>query len=150
MTAEVAVMNKSAVALAADSAITITTGDLNQSKVFNTANKLFTLSKYQPVGIMVYNSMELGGVPWETIIKEYRKNLAEEPLDTIKDYCDNFFNFLCDNEILFPDKLQNCVVHNIIRRSYKSIKTDVDKKNDDEVGDYLNELIKKIEEITFS
>ena len=46
MTAEVAVMNKSAVALAADSAVTISSEDPRQGgdKVFNTANKLFTLS----------------------------------------------------------------------------------------------------------
>ncbi len=40
MTAEVAVMNTMAVALAADSAVTIGKG-----KIYNTANKLFELSR---------------------------------------------------------------------------------------------------------
>jgi hypothetical protein len=48
MTAEIAIMNKTAVALAADSAVTIEQ-DKGQ-KIFNTVNKLFTLSKYHPVG----------------------------------------------------------------------------------------------------
>jgi adenine C2-methylase RlmN of 23S rRNA A2503 and tRNA A37 len=80
MTAEVAVMNKSAVALAADSAVTIeyTQGDTQHEKVFNTANKLFTLSKHHPIGIMVNNTMELGGVPWETIVKYFRLSLSDK------------------------------------------------------------------------
>jgi hypothetical protein len=48
MTAEVAVMNKIAIALAADSAVTIETP--NGLKAYHTANKVFTLSKFAPVG----------------------------------------------------------------------------------------------------
>jgi hypothetical protein len=44
MTAEVAILNKIGVALAADSIVTITTA--NGDKTYNTANKLFALSKY--------------------------------------------------------------------------------------------------------
>src|SRR5688500_10039583 len=44
ITAEVAILNKSAVALAADSAVTIGGGSGNP-KIFNTVNKVFTLSK---------------------------------------------------------------------------------------------------------
>jgi hypothetical protein len=54
MTAEIAIMNKEAVALAADSAVT--THIANEKKVFTSANKLFALSYRHPVGIMVYNS----------------------------------------------------------------------------------------------
>ena len=71
MTAVVAIMNKSGLALAADSAVTVTngTGGYSSSKIYNTANKLFMLSKYHPVGIMVYSSAEFMQVPWELIIK---------------------------------------------------------------------------------
>ena len=51
MTAIVAVLNKHAVAIAADSAVTM--GDTH--KVVNSANKIFTLSKYHPVAVMTYN-----------------------------------------------------------------------------------------------
>ena len=53
MTSEVVVMNRTGVALAADSAVTIEMGD--SSKVRDSALKLFTLSKHRPVGVMVYN-----------------------------------------------------------------------------------------------
>lgn len=48
MTAEIAVLNKLGVALAADSIVTITSP--RGEKTYNTSNKLFTLSKRHPVG----------------------------------------------------------------------------------------------------
>jgi hypothetical protein len=77
MTAEIAVMNKVGIALAADSAVTIA-----GKKVYNSANKLFTLSKYHPVGILVYGSAEFNEIPWEVIIKEYRNYLKDKEFDS--------------------------------------------------------------------
>jgi ATP-dependent protease HslVU (ClpYQ) peptidase subunit len=48
MTAEIAVLNSQGVAMAADSAVSI-----GSSKVYNSANKLFALTKKHPVGVMV-------------------------------------------------------------------------------------------------
>lgn len=76
MTAVVGILNKQAVALAADSAVTI--GGSNGRKIFNKANKVFTLSKQHPVGIMIYNSASFMATPWETIIKVYRKQLDKK------------------------------------------------------------------------
>ena len=56
MTAEIVIMNKLRVALAADSAVTVQTQ--TGQKIYNTVNKLFTLSKYEPVGIMVFGSAD--------------------------------------------------------------------------------------------
>jgi len=66
VTAEIAIMNKRAIALAADSTVTIMSKD--KAKFYNSANKLFMLSKYQPIGIMIYNNAEFMGIPWETIM----------------------------------------------------------------------------------
>ncbi len=51
MTAEIAIMNKQAIALASDSAVTMSQ-ELGE-KIKTSANKLFALSKYHPVGVMV-------------------------------------------------------------------------------------------------
>lgn len=59
MTAIVAVLNKHAVAVAADSAVTMG----NTHKVVNSANKIFTLSKYHPVAVMTYSSATFMGTP---------------------------------------------------------------------------------------
>ena len=99
MTAEIAVLNKRAVALAADSAVTITIE--NHARFYNTENKLFMLSKYEPVGIMIYNNAEFMGVPWETLIKEYREYIGRKSFKHLEDYAEEFFKFLYKNERIF-------------------------------------------------
>ena len=54
MTAEVAVLNRQAVAIAADSAVTLGAAERDQRKIYNTANKIFVLSEIEPVAVMVY------------------------------------------------------------------------------------------------
>lgn len=88
MTAEIAIMNKTAIALAADSAGT------SGSKVYHSENKLFMLSKYFPVGIMIYDLLGFMGIPWEYVIKTYRDKLDETSFDTLKGYSDNFLEYL--------------------------------------------------------
>lgn len=90
MTAIIGVMNKHAVAIAADSAVTLGGG----RKVLNSANKLFSLSKHHPVAVAIYGNAELVGTPWEIIIKEYRKNLKDKSLSHVSDYVDDFFDFI--------------------------------------------------------
>ena len=99
MTAEVAVMNKEAIALAADSAGTFQ--DEAGQKIFTSVSKIFTLSKYQPVGVMIYGSANLMAVPWETIIKVYRNTLGRKTFKTIEDYASDFLTFLNEEQQLF-------------------------------------------------
>ena len=104
MTAEIVIMNKQAIALASDSAVTMTheMGD----KIKTSANKLFALSKYHPVGIMIYNNADLMGIPWETIIKIYRNKLGAKEFDSLKEYSDDFIEFLDNDNSLFSDSIQ--------------------------------------------
>ena len=92
MTSEVAVLNKTAVALAADSKMT--TGPTGREKTYDTVNKLFTLSKHHPMGIMIYGNAEFMRYPWETIIKIYRQQIGSTSRDTVKDYCEDFLAYL--------------------------------------------------------
>ncbi len=92
MTAVVGILNKQAVAIAADSAVTI--GGTDSRKIFNRANKVFTLSKYYPVAIMIYNSATFMSTPWETIIKIYRKSLGKKSFNTLREYQIDFIRFL--------------------------------------------------------
>lgn len=89
MTAEIAIINRAGIALAADSAITI-----GNEKVWKSSNKLFHLSDCCDVAVMIYgNGMHLG-FPWETLIKEFRKTLAGKVFDELQVYIDHFLNFL--------------------------------------------------------
>ena len=94
MTAEIALLNKSAVALAADSAMTLS----GTGKIYQT-NKLFELSRYHPVGIMIYNGGEFMGVPWETIIKKYRLSIGKKSKPKVRDYLKDFLKYLQNSGI---------------------------------------------------
>jgi len=104
MTAEIAVLNKSAVALAADSAVTIQKP--GGQKIFNTVNKLFMLSKHFPVGVMVFGRGDLQDVPWETIIKEYRYSYGGQGRDTLREYAEHLIGFLDSKNPFFPEARQ--------------------------------------------
>ena len=71
MTAEIAILNKSAVALATDSAATVSSRDKTE-KIFESADKLFELSYSQPIAIMIYNEMSFLGMPLPALIKHFR------------------------------------------------------------------------------
>ena len=101
MTAEVAIANASAIALAADSAVTI--GD---QKIYNSALKLFSLSKVAPVGAMIYGNAGLLSVPWETLIKTYRKSVGGKTYDTLEQYAEDFLEYLNDSPEIFPEESQ--------------------------------------------
>lgn len=96
MTAEIAVMNQEAIALAADSAVT------GSAKIFQSANKIFALSKYRPVALMIYDNAQFLGVPWETIVKQYRRQLGDTCFPTLQEHADDFLKYLKSSPGLFP------------------------------------------------
>ncbi|MEL6364242.1 MAG: hypothetical protein AAFR11_05330 [Pseudomonadota bacterium] len=100
MTSEVVLMNRQAVAMAADSAVTITGG--SYLKTYQSADKLFPLVEGQPVAVMIYNNAEIMSTPWETVISLYREQVAGRPLDTVDQYAEDFMAFLSGNMDLFP------------------------------------------------
>ena len=124
MTAEITIMNKTAIALAADSAVTI--GSKNGQKIYNSVDKLFTLSKYHPVGVMVYGSAELMDIPWEIIIKNYRRKIGKREYPTIRDYAEDFLHFIANRNPLFPVESQNNYFLYAVGGYYKDV---VRKKN---------------------
>ena len=103
MTAEVAILNRQAVVLAADSAVTL---EIPGRKVYNTANKLLDLSGAEPVAVMVYGNGSFEGIPWETVTKEYRLQLATRSLESVEDYAANFVSFLASFTRTIPAEVQ--------------------------------------------
>lgn len=127
MTSEIIIMNKEAIALATDSAVTV--GQGGEQKVFTSANKLFTLSKYHPIGIMVFGSARFMEIPWEIIIKIYRNKLNKQKLNTLKEYATNFITFLSNSNPLFPEDLQKNFFHASIAGYFENqIKKDINEE----------------------
>ncbi|SBT61268.1 Uncharacterised protein [Plesiomonas shigelloides] len=129
MTAEIAIYNKSSVALAADSAVTIQGG--STYKIYNGAEKLFALSKAHPVGVMVYGSGSLCGVPWELIIKQFRKKHGSTQRDTLEQYAQAFWAFLVAEQHLIPPEMKE----NSLCHFYEQV--------------FRNEIFSKIEDLAF-
>jgi hypothetical protein len=127
MTTEIVIMNKSAIALAADSAVTIPFIDQQgqKNKIFNSANKLFTLSKRAPVGFMVYGSATLMGIPWEILVKLFRSSLSDTKLNTLEEYVAAFFDFLSSNDIF--NELGDAYLMQIATSVFQSIRKSVDE-----------------------
>ncbi len=124
MTAEIAVLNKLAVALAADSAVTLKSPF--KTKIFNTVNKLFSLSKYHPVGIMVHGNSEFMGVPWEVIIKTYREKLGSTDFPSLKGYLDDFVNSLEANRVLNLDYEEKQFVLFTVKSYFRFVRRSID------------------------
>jgi hypothetical protein len=104
MTAEIAVMNRQGVALAADSAVTLQ--GTKGPKIFSSADKIFALSKYEPVAAMVYGGADINDVPWETAIKLYREALGRRRFGTVREYADHFMAYLERHRGLFTEPQQ--------------------------------------------
>jgi hypothetical protein len=90
MTAEIATINRSAVTLATDSAVTLTVRDAE--KIYHSADKLFELSDRDPMGIMVYNNPEYMGISLEVAIKQFR--LRRSRVANVFEAAEQFFGYL--------------------------------------------------------
>ena len=91
MTSEVLIMTPSAVAMAADSVVTV-----NGNKTYEGVNKLFMLSNNPPMGIMTYNNANFLTFPMETIIKDFRDKIFKKEYDTLHDFKKVFGEYLND------------------------------------------------------
>jgi len=91
VTAEIAILNKTAIALAADSAVTISVGE-NQQKVYDSEDKLFELSRQDAIGIMINNNMHFMETPLPVLIKRYRAGCGR--FDKVEDAALDFLKYL--------------------------------------------------------
>jgi hypothetical protein len=112
MTAEIAIINRGAVTLAADSAMTLQVR--GQEKIYTSADKLFELSTRQPIAIMVYNNLEYMGVPFELAIKQFREAKATHEFKSVDEASAAFFDFLI-NELKPDDELTKKHVFQLVR-----------------------------------
>lgn len=112
MTAVIGIINKSAAAIATDSAVTVT--GPRGPKIFNRANKIFRISRIHPVGLMIYNQGEFMGTPWEVIIKLYRKHVGDKGFNTLEEYKVDFINFLHSNNFFCDHEQQKKMLYYLL------------------------------------
>ncbi|MFP4003982.1 MAG: hypothetical protein ACLFV8_09420, partial [Alphaproteobacteria bacterium] len=95
MTAEILVMNRSAVALAAQGGLSAGYGP--DPAVTRDSAKIFPLFEGMPVALMIYGRADLLGHPWQSLITHYLENSDPPDAKTIGDWAAHFFAFLDDN-----------------------------------------------------
>jgi hypothetical protein len=145
MTSEVVLMNRQAVAMAADSAVTIS--GANYLKTYQSVDKLFPLVDGQPVAVMIYNNAEIMSTPWETVISLYREQAAGRSFDTLDGYAKDFMNFLSGNPELFPAEHQDteffkhvAVVFSILAQDFDSQVAKFTEAKAGRVRDHVNAI----------
>ena len=132
MTAEIGVMNRLGVALAADSAVTLGGGD---GKIYTSVDKLFQLSPIAPVGVMIYGRADICGIPWETVIKTYRSQLGTTLFGSIGEYQENFLMFLKSQKKMFSQSWQKRESLEIVYAIFETIRDRIARKCKDEIDE---------------
>ena len=112
MTAIVGILNKRGIAIAADSAVTFTNAiqevtiqNKNEKvisikdKVINSGDKMLRLKDKKPVAVMIVGNSLLTKLPWDVIIRWYRKQNDSSGFPKLEDYVQHFKSFV-DSEIL--------------------------------------------------
>jgi hypothetical protein len=156
MTAEIVIMNKEAVALAADSAVSLVTGPAeNPQKIFTSANKIFGLSGNHTVAFMIYNNAVFLGIPWEPLITRFGDSLGPAPLPALADYADRFIGFLKTEQELITADIEKQYFISLIYTYYLSFRQIFQHNSmeiirvqgvisEDQIGDIVSEKINEI------
>lgn len=119
MTSEIAVMNQRAVALAADSAVTLVDG--GTVVVRNEQRKLFNLIEGKPLGLMFFGLADLMGHPWEHLIEHYQKKVKSQGLASVRDCASGFVGMLDGLEEFFPKDRQRDEFRRILASVFRYV-----------------------------
>ena len=112
MTSQLALMNKMAVALASDSAVTI------GERTYNSVQKMFSLDGKQPIGFMIAGSATYipCDVHWERIIKMFSDEIGDYQFATLSECIEKFKNFVSNAPNLTPNGANGLMIqHDLIR-----------------------------------
>lgn len=109
MTSEVVLLNKDAVIIAADSAVTVSHNP--HPRYSKNANKIFDISRHGNVAVTIFSSAEIDRVPWELALKMFRQADALAPQRALlTDYVPAVMDYLENNRVIFPQSLLDSVL----------------------------------------
>lgn len=133
MTAEIAVISRSAVTLAADSAMTMNVRGVE--KIYASADKLFELSLLDPIGAMVFNNLEFMGAPLDVIVKQFRASRFCVSFSNASAAPDAFFDYL--TKVWTPGKPgQDQHVSSLVRSLLDSLRLDFESQVTEAINNY--------------
>ena len=121
MTSEVLILNKHAIVLGADSAVTTSGAESGQSRYSKSANKIFEIAQNGSVAATIYGNSHIDLVPWELAIKLFRRHLGKTTFSKVSDYSTALLGFLKANDPLFPPGLRSSGVEHQFDISIKQV-----------------------------
>ena len=124
MTTETAVANRLGIALASDSAVTISDG--HRVKVFDTADKLFELSSRHPVAVMINGNMDCLGIPWEILVKA-AGNPRSQRSAKITDWMRDFLEYV-EGHMLISDEAIKRYINNVADNEIDAVQREISIK----------------------
>lgn len=137
MTAEIAILNRSGVALAADSAVTV-----GRQRVWKSTNKLFSLGPTNDIGLMIYGAGDHAGHPWEILIKLFREEVAGRKFSKVGDAMSAFFEFI-GSDRFSDDELDDLNALLLFLRVLKNLQDDLKSKGKLEIRTELIRLAER-------
>lgn len=150
MTAVVGIMNKRGIAIAADSAVTMTR-DANE-KIANSANKMIRLSSAQPVSVMITGNADFLRTPWDVIVRRYRQKRGLICLPTVEAVVNDFLAYIPTESQLFNMQLNfvlnafETVYYKIVPTEFIEIETD-DEDNITNLDEITEEFLDQIDSV---
>ena len=102
---------------------------------------------------MIFGNASLLGLPWETIIKVYRDQLAEKRFDTAQEYAEDFLGFLAQDHGMFSQETRDEQTAFVIFGLLAEVRQIVEKErfaatrekgaplSDDEVSKLVDKLV---------
>jgi len=112
MTSQFAAINAEGIALASDSAVTISSPEHAQRSTFNKVNKIFPVGGNHQIAIMICGSPQYqpGNVSWERVVGLFSSDLKKSPHDWFDDYVDRFLRFVKNNKEINDDNQNNLAI----------------------------------------
>jgi hypothetical protein len=140
-------MNQRAVAIAADSAVTLIDG--GTVVVRNDQRKLYNLLDGRPVGVMFFGVADIMGHPWDRLIEHYQKKVKPAAFPHLGDYAASFTGMLDNLTEFFPAERQKDDYKRLLASVYRYIfhlAQYLRETGDDEISDaaILEEAITRI------
>ncbi|ESQ87352.1 hypothetical protein ABAC460_20220 [Asticcacaulis sp. AC460] len=105
MTSEVLLMNLEAVAMGADSAVTILDTGNGSSVSQGGIEKIHILNEAGPVAVMVYGGGDFAGLPWSAVIGQFREAHPGRR-GPVRDQAQNLIRFLSGDQLKGDDKAE--------------------------------------------
>jgi hypothetical protein len=124
MTAQVALLNKLAVALASDSSLTITRFSETR-RSFPSADKITPLPEPHQIAVMHSGNTERLGVPYGLLLGEWSRSLPAGVLPRVGEYAGAFVSWLADQKALFDEQAESEYLDWMLRDYFLAVRADI-------------------------